>query len=85
MRLYIKYGQADTPPPLVAAIAPDGALYTSEDVHGRIWRITSSGSHETSVVAAPDEPIVAASSNDASPPEGIHPDAGLPSVSVFVG
>ncbi|HVD32170.1 MAG TPA: PQQ-dependent sugar dehydrogenase, partial [Gemmatimonadales bacterium] len=67
------------------AAGPDGALYISDDAHGRIWRIayngaatvgggpgTSSPSRSAPGVAvAPTE-----STDDVGPPEGTHPDAG---------
>ncbi|MEO8029993.1 MAG: c-type cytochrome [Gemmatimonadota bacterium] len=35
------------------AAGPDGAMYISDDVHGRIWRVTYTGSAEAKVAAAP--------------------------------
>jgi glucose/arabinose dehydrogenase/mono/diheme cytochrome c family protein len=61
------------------AIGPDGALFVSDDVRGRIWRITYVGGiDETKLEAAP---APASSGNgstsaEAEPPEGVHPDAG---------
>ena len=65
------------------AIGPDGSLYVSDDVRGRIYRIVYRGepagdSHAAKVTycpgpSAPAGQIVAA---DAKPPEGTHPDAG---------
>jgi len=64
------------------AVAPDGALFVSDDVHGRIYRITyvgeSSGAGTASVSYCPDPsapagPIVAMS---AGPPEGTNANAG---------
>jgi glucose/arabinose dehydrogenase len=63
------------------AVGPDGALYISDDQHGRIWRVTYQGDNKASGVAsaAPTPPVeLAAASAKASPPEGMHPDAGLP-------
>lgn len=57
-------------------MAPDGALFISEDVHGRIWRVTFHGSADTAVAAAPAPVVAAASSAEPGPPEGVHPDAG---------
>ena len=62
------------------AVGPDGALYVSDDVRGRIYRITYSGgafdaSKITacpSLTAGPGEIV----STKAGPPEGTHPDAG---------
>ena len=60
------------------AVAPDGALFISDDVHGRIWRITYEGGNPEAALAAAPAPKGAAStgSAEARPPEGIHPDAG---------
>lgn len=61
------------------AIAPDGALYVSDDVRGRIWRVTFHGDPATTDV----EPAPAAGGGghaaaDAQPPEGVDPQAGEP-------
>jgi len=55
---------------------PDGALYISEDLHGRIWRITFHGDPNAPVVGAPSSTLAGATSGEPGPPEGIHPDAG---------
>ncbi len=62
--------------PTGLALGPDGALYISDDVHGRIWRITSHGGADTTVAPAPSPVVAAAASAEVGPPEGIHPDAG---------
>jgi glucose/arabinose dehydrogenase/mono/diheme cytochrome c family protein len=63
--------------PTGLAMAPDGALYISDDVHGRIWRVTYRGDGAPAqLVSAPHPVVAAASSNSPLPPEGIHPDAG---------
>ncbi len=61
------------------ALGPEGALYISDDQHGRIWRVAYGGgaavAHRRAGVetgAAP-KPVPAES---AGPPEGTHPDAG---------
>ncbi len=57
------------------AMGPDGALYISDDVHGRIWRVTFHGKGSNAAPAS--APAVAAeSSGMPGPPEGIHPGAG---------
>jgi glucose/arabinose dehydrogenase/mono/diheme cytochrome c family protein len=59
-------------------LGADGAIYISDDLHGRIWRVTYHGPATVAVVAAPTP----SSRTDnlapgaAVPPEGIHPDAG---------
>ena len=63
------------------ALGPDGALYVSDDIRGRIYRIVylggsaGTGANVTpcpSLTAPAGAPVVAA----AKPPEGTHPDAG---------
>jgi glucose/arabinose dehydrogenase len=61
------------------AVGPDGALYISDDQHGRIWRLTYQGGPGASTeIASAPEPNVADAGSAALPPEGIEPDAGLP-------
>jgi glucose/arabinose dehydrogenase/mono/diheme cytochrome c family protein len=63
------------------AVGPDGALYVSDDVRGRIYRIvyrggaTGGAGNVTACpsAAAPAGEIAEAAAN---PPEGTHPDAG---------
>jgi hypothetical protein len=58
------------------AMAPDGALYISDDQHGRIWRVTYRGPATAAVAAASAPPAARSSTAPAEPPEGIHPGAG---------
>src|SRR5260370_24820975 len=61
------------------AVAPDGALFISDDVHGRIWRVSYQGGDLEAAVAAAPAPVGVTQANasaTALPPEGIHPDAG---------
>jgi glucose/arabinose dehydrogenase/mono/diheme cytochrome c family protein len=65
------------------AVGPDGALYVSDDVGGRIYRIVYQGGSAGLAgsvtpcpsATAPAGHVVAA---PAKPPEGTHPDAGAP-------
>jgi glucose/arabinose dehydrogenase/mono/diheme cytochrome c family protein len=58
-------------------VAQDGALFISDDIHGRIWRVTYRGGNSGAPVAAAATPPGAQSASRAElPPEGIHPDAG---------
>jgi mono/diheme cytochrome c family protein len=60
------------------ALGPDGAIYISDDQHGRIWRVTYHGPATAAVAAAPTPSPRAdnLAAGVAVPPEGIHPDAG---------
>jgi len=58
------------------AMGPDGALYISEDVHGRIWRVTYHGAPDAAPSAAPAPKVAGLTSGEPGPPEGLHPDAG---------
>jgi glucose/arabinose dehydrogenase/cytochrome c5 len=59
------------------AVGPYGALYISDDVGGRVWRVTYEGDPDAKgIEAAPAPKEHAAASPDALPPEGIHADAG---------
>jgi glucose/arabinose dehydrogenase/mono/diheme cytochrome c family protein len=65
------------------ATGPDGSLYVSDDVRGRIYRIvyrggSGSGSGASQFVPCPPASAPAGNINvaDAKPPEGTHPDAG---------
>jgi glucose/arabinose dehydrogenase/cytochrome c5 len=64
------------------AVGPDGSLYISDDVRGRIYRVVySGGSADTGgahVTPCPSESAPAGEivKAGAKPPEGTHPDAG---------
>src|SRR5271166_1059354 len=61
------------------AVGPDGALYITDDQHGRIWRVTFKGAEGVTGIEAAPAPAAAANaptSADATPPEGTHPNAG---------
>ena len=57
-------------------MGPDGALYISDDKHGRIWRVTSHGDANTALAPAPAPVVANAATGNAGPPEGTHPNAG---------
>ena len=63
------------------AVGPDGALYVSDDVRGRIYRIAYQGGSEGGAANVVSCPSLTASAGNpvevaAQPPEGTHPDAG---------
>jgi glucose/arabinose dehydrogenase/mono/diheme cytochrome c family protein len=63
------------------AVGPDGSLYVSDDVRGRIYRIVYQGGSAGHAAAFTPCPSAAAPAGDivevaAKPPEGAHPDAG---------
>ncbi|MBS0418523.1 MAG: PQQ-dependent sugar dehydrogenase [Proteobacteria bacterium] len=59
------------------AQGPDGSIYISDDVKGRIWRVTYRGVADAAkVTAAPAPKPTAEASGSELPPEGVHPDAG---------
>jgi glucose/arabinose dehydrogenase/mono/diheme cytochrome c family protein len=64
--------------PTGLAAAPDGSIYVSDDVHGRIWHVAYKGDAAVASLAPAPGPSVAAAgtSGDPLPPEGIHADAG---------
>ncbi len=67
--------------PTGLAVGPDGSLYVSDDIRGRIYQIVYRGGADfdaTNVVKCPSLTAPAGSINEAAaqPPEGTHPDAG---------
>jgi glucose/arabinose dehydrogenase len=58
------------------AMGPDGALYISEDMHGRIWRVTYHGAADAAPAPAPAPKAAGVTSGEPGPPEGTHADAG---------
>jgi glucose/arabinose dehydrogenase/mono/diheme cytochrome c family protein len=63
------------------AVGPDGALYISDDVRGRVYRITYHGGDVGASLKYTTCPNLAAgpgevAATSAKPPEGTHPDAG---------
>jgi glucose/arabinose dehydrogenase/mono/diheme cytochrome c family protein len=66
--------------PSGVAVAPDGALFVSDDLHGSIFRISYRGTAAAAGTFTPcppvDAPAGATGTASEKPPEGIHPNAG---------
>jgi glucose/arabinose dehydrogenase/mono/diheme cytochrome c family protein len=65
------------------AVAPDGALFISDDIKGRIYRVTWNGGAADGTAGVTACPSLTAGAGElekasAKPPEGTHPDAGAP-------
>ena len=68
------------------AVGPDGSLYVSDDIRGRIYRIVYHGGPENSAAKITPCPSATAPAGNpietaAQPPEGTHPDAGAAAMS----
>jgi glucose/arabinose dehydrogenase/mono/diheme cytochrome c family protein len=68
------------------AVGPDGSLFVSDDVRGRIYRIVYHGGSEggaANITACPSltAPAGSPAKAAAQPPEGTHPDAGTAATS----
>ena len=74
--------------PAGVAVAPDGALYISDDQRGRIYRVVYRGGSDAGASTTPcppaDAPAGSTSAATAAPPEGIHPNAGSSAASLPV-
>jgi len=75
------------------AVGPDGSLYVSDDIRGRIYRIVYHGGSEggaeggaANITACPSAAAPAGNPVEvaAEPPEGTHPDAGAAASSLPV-
>jgi glucose/arabinose dehydrogenase/mono/diheme cytochrome c family protein len=68
--------------PTGLAESPDGALYITDDMRGRIWRVTYHGAADAQLASAPTSVVdsSARSTSNAMPPEGIHPEAAREAV-----
>jgi glucose/arabinose dehydrogenase/mono/diheme cytochrome c family protein len=60
--------------PTGLAQGPDGVIYISDDLRGRIWRVTYRGGPYAVLASAPASQVQAGSSSGALPPEGVPPN-----------
>lgn len=70
--------------PTGLAQGPDGALYISDDVRGRIWRVTYRGPADAAPASAPASKTVAGNAQP-GPPEGTNPNADVNTLPVPTG
>ncbi|MGB8538122.1 MAG: c-type cytochrome [Acidobacteriaceae bacterium] len=77
----VKTPEAAQHRPSGLAVGPDGSLYISDDIKGRIYRVTYAGGARfeghTTPCPGPSAPAGEIAQAAAKPPEGTHPDAGL--------
>jgi mono/diheme cytochrome c family protein len=74
--------------PAGLAEAPDGSLYVSDDIHGRIWKINYKGNGSDVVANAPEEAVLAAVDRNTAPlpvPPGATEDQVALGKSIFHG
>jgi glucose/arabinose dehydrogenase/mono/diheme cytochrome c family protein len=77
----VKTPEAAQHRPSGLAIGPDGSLYISDDIKGRIYRVAYAGGAQfeghATPCPGPSAPAGEIAQAAAKPPEGTHPDAGL--------
>jgi glucose/arabinose dehydrogenase/mono/diheme cytochrome c family protein len=70
------------------AVAPDGALFVTDDQNGRVWRVTYVGgdaSAQLHTVSPTSPPVGTAAAVAAAPPEGVNKNAGAAALPVPPG
>ncbi len=74
--------------PMALAIAPDGALLITDDVKGRIWRVTYSGPSNITAAVSAAKPVYAAAATPAAPTAAagsVAMPAGMTSAQIAAG